>query len=79
MNCREECKRWVVSHAVDEFTKAQAILMLEDEEQLESCFGTSLSFGTAGLRGIMGPGTNRMNINTVSRATKGIANYIVSL
>ncbi|MBR5782696.1 MAG: phospho-sugar mutase [Clostridia bacterium] len=79
MNCKDECKRWVISHSVDEMTKAQAILMLDDENQLESCFGSSLAFGTAGLRGIMGPGTNRMNINTVSRATKGIANYIVSL
>lgn len=79
MNLREECKKWVISHAVDEFTKAQAIAIMEDEEQLMSCFGSSLTFGTAGLRGIMGPGTNRMNINTVSRATKGIGNYIVSL
>ena len=79
MNFREECKKWVVSHSVDEYTKAQAITMMEDDEQLEACFGSSLSFGTAGLRGIMGPGTNRMNTNTVSRATKGIGDYIVSL
>ncbi len=79
MNYAEECKKWVISHAVDEYTKAQAILMLDDEEQLKSCFGSSLSFGTAGLRGIMGPGTNRMNIITVCRATKGIGDYIVSL
>ena len=79
MNLRDICKKWVVSHSVDEITKAQAILMMEDEEQLQACFGSSLSFGTAGLRGIMGPGTNRMNVNTVCRATKGIGDYIVSL
>ena len=79
MILREECRKWVNSHAVDELTKAQAIAMMDDEEQLQSCFGSSLTFGTAGLRGIMGPGTNRMNINTVSRATRGIGNYIVSL
>ncbi len=79
MNLREECRKWVNSYSVDEFTKAQAIAMMEDEEQLISCFGSSLTFGTGGLRGIMGPGTNRMNINTVSRATRGIGDYIVSL
>ena len=79
MTLREECKKWVNSHSVDELTKAQAIAIIDDEEQLMSCFGSSLTFGTAGLRGIMGPGTNRMNINTVSRATRGIGNYIVSL
>lgn len=79
MSLRDECKKWVISHNVDELTKAQAIMMLDDEEQLQACFGSSLSFGTAGLRGIMGPGTNRMNINTVCRATKGIGDYIVSL
>ena len=79
MILREECRKWVNSHAVDELTKAQAIAMMDDEEQLQSCFGSSLTYGTAGLRGIMGPGTNRMNINTVSRATRGIGNYIVSL
>ncbi len=79
MSLREDCKKWVISHNVDELTKAQAIMIMEDEEQLKACFGSNLSFGTAGLRGIMGPGTNRMNINTVCRATKGIGDYIVSL
>lgn len=79
MKLQDICKQWVLSHNVDELTKAQAIMMLDDEEQLQACFGSSLSFGTAGLRGIMGPGTNRMNINTVCRATKGIGDYIVSL
>lgn len=79
MNLQALCKKWIESESVDEITKAQAREILEDEEQLQSCFGSSLAFGTAGLRGIMGPGTNRMNINTVSRATKGIADYIVSL
>lgn len=79
MNAKEECRRWVNSHTVDEYTKAEAITMMVDDEKLESAFGTTLSFGTAGLRGIMGTGTNRMNLYTVKQATKGIADYIVSL
>ena len=61
MNCEAECKRWVTSFAVNEYTKADAILMLDDKEKLEACFGSTLEFGTGGLRGIMGAGTNRMN------------------
>ncbi len=79
MSLRDVCQQWIDSPAVDEITKAQAMQIIDDEEQLESAFGTSLTFGTGGLRGIMGVGTNRMNINTVSRATKGIGDYIVSL
>ena len=79
MSLQDICKAWVLSHRVDERTKAQAITILNNEEQLQACFGSSLTFGTAGLRGIMGPGTNRMNINTVCRATRGIGEYIVSL
>ena len=79
MNCAAECKRWVTSFAVNEYTKADAILMINDPEKLEACFGSSLEFGTAGLRGIMGAGTNRMNECTVRQATKGLGNFIAGL
>ena len=48
----------------------------EDEEEIEDRFYTELEFGTAGLRGVIGAGTNRMNIYTVRKATQGLANYI---
>ena len=50
--------------------------MQEDENEIKERFYTDLEFGTAGLRGIIGAGTNRMNIYTVRRATQGLANYI---
>ena len=51
----------------------------DDEKQIEYRFGADLAFGTAGMRGIIGYGTNMMNIYTVRRATKGLADYIISL
>ena len=61
----------------DEETK-QAIrkMIQEDEEGLIDSFYQDLEFGTGGLRGIMGPGTNRMNIYTVGMATQGYSNYL---
>ena len=79
MSLRDVCQQWIDSPMVDEITKAQAREIIDDEEKLIGAFGSDLTFGTAGLRGIMGVGTNRMNVNTVSRATKGIGDYIVSL
>lgn len=62
----------------DEKTKAEIrALMKKDPEALEDAFYTDLVFGTGGLRGLMGPGTNRMNIYTVRNATQGLANYIL--
>lgn len=52
-------------------------LMKSNPEELEDAFYTDLAFGTAGLRGLMGPGTNRMNIYTIRKATQGLANYIL--
>ena len=49
-----------------------------NDEQIEEAFSSDLAFGTAGLRGIMQAGTNRMNIYTVARASQGLADYIIS-
>ncbi|MBQ1651752.1 MAG: phospho-sugar mutase, partial [Paludibacteraceae bacterium] len=56
--------------------KVQEMLDAEDSTELIECFYKDLEFGTGGLRGIMGVGTNRMNIYTVGAATQGLANYL---
>lgn len=61
----------------DSHTKAEIRrLQKQDPKALSDAFFRDLSFGTGGMRGIMGPGTNRMNIYTVQMATQGLANYI---
>lgn len=76
MGYREEYERWCTSEAFDEKTKAE-LRALTDEKEIEDRFYTSLEFGTAGLRGIMGAGTNRMNPYTVGLATLGLADYLL--
>lgn len=72
----ERAKRWL-DPAYDEITRKEVQRMIDqDPKQLDDAFYTDLEFGTGGLRGIMGVGTNRMNIYTVSNATQGLANYI---
>ena len=61
----------------DADTKAELASIREDENEIKERFYTDLEFGTAGLRGIIGAGTNRMNIYTVRKATQGLANYII--
>ena len=56
--------------------RADLEAMSESDEAIEDAFYRTLEFGTAGLRGVLGAGTNRMNIHTVGQATQGIANYI---
>lgn len=65
-------------HATDEEV-VKSLAAINSDEQLQEAFGSDLSFGTAGLRGIMGAGTNRMNVYTVCRATQGVASYMRSL
>ena len=76
MNYLEEYKRWCESPEFDEETK-QELLNLNDDEEIKDRFYKDLEFGTAGLRGIIGAGTNRMNKYTVGKATQGLANYIL--
>ena len=57
----------------------QDLVQSGDKEALSDAFYRDLEFGTAGLRGVLGPGTNRMNIYTVGQATQGLVNYLNSL
>lgn len=77
MNYLEEYKKWVDSHFIDEGTKNELKEIENNEKEIEDRFYKNLEFGTAGLRGIIGAGTNRMNKYTVSKATQGLANFII--
>lgn len=76
MQAIEFAKLWAQSADFDEDTQRAAQETLRDEQALLSCFGAELAFGTGGLRGILGVGTNRMNAYTVARATQGLAHYL---
>src|SRR6056300_678617 len=77
-NVREIAQYWAETNCFDETTREEAKLLLETatEEELVDHFGTTLEFGTGGLRGVMGVGLNRMNRYTVMQATEGLARYI---
>ncbi len=68
---------WLANPYFDEETKAELRAIAEDENEIKERFYMDLEFGTAGLRGIIGAGINRMNIYVVRRATQGLANYII--
>ncbi len=76
--CEEVAKQWITSSVYDKETQEEVRQMLdaEDKTPLIDSFYRTLEFGTGGLRGIMGAGTNRMNIYTVGAATQGLANYL---
>lgn len=77
MGYMERYQEWLDNDYFDEATKAELKGIAEDENEIKERFYTDLEFGTAGLRGVIGAGTNRMNIYTVRKATQGLANYIV--
>ncbi len=77
MNYLEEYKKWCESPEFDEETKKELLAIKDDEKEIEDRFYQELEFGTAGLRGVIGAGTNRMNKYTVGKATQGLANYII--
>ncbi|MCR4672547.1 MAG: phospho-sugar mutase [Lachnospiraceae bacterium] len=68
---------WLSDPCFDETTKAELRAISGDENEIKERFYRDLEFGTAGLRGIIGAGTNRMNVYTVRKATQGLANYIL--
>ena len=70
---------WLSNPYFDKTTKAELLAIKEDENEIKERFYTDLEFGTAGLRGVIGAGLNRMNIYTVRKATQGLANYIVKV
>ena len=77
MNYKDEYKKWCEDPSFDEETKKELIAIKDDEEEIKDRFYKELEFGTAGLRGVIGMGTNRMNKYTVGKATQGLANYIL--
>ena len=76
MDYRAKYQSWCKSDAIDEDTRNE-LLALSDEKEIEDRFYKDLEFGTAGLRGIMGAGTNRINAYTVGKATLGLAKYLL--
>ncbi len=79
MDYKEIYKDWLENPYFDEKTKAELKGISDNEKEIEERFYMDLEFGTAGLRGVIGAGTNRMNIYTVRKATQGLANYIAIL
>ena len=77
MNYLEEYRKWKESTFIDENTKEELKKIEGNEKEIEDRFYKELEFGTAGLRGVIGAGTNRMNKYTVGKATQGLANYIL--
>ncbi len=78
MGYRESYKEWSTNPYFDEQTRAELKALEGNEAEIEDRFYRQLEFGTGGLRGVIGAGTNRMNIYTVRQATQGLANYILA-
>ncbi len=76
MDYRDKYRQWCTDPIFDEATRAELREIAGQEKEIEDRFYKDLSFGTGGLRGVIGAGTNRMNIYTVTKATQGLANYI---
>lgn len=76
MDYKEAYKEWLTNDIFDADTKNELKAIENDDKEIKERFYKNLEFGTGGLRGIIGAGTNRMNIYTVSKATQGFANYI---
>ena len=76
MDYLEKYNKWLNDSAIDEETKKELITIKDNESEIQDRFYKDLEFGTAGLRGVIGNGSNRMNKYTVTKATQGLANYI---
>ena len=79
MDYKKIYDEWLSNPYFDEATKAELKSIADDENEIKERFYTELEFGTAGLRGSIGAGTNRMNVYTVRKATQGLANYIAAV
>ena len=77
MGYLEKYNEWLNDPAIDEETKEELRSIKDDESEIQDRFYKDLEFGTAGLRGIIGAGSNRMNKYTVGKATQGLSNYII--
>lgn len=78
MSYMEVYRQWCSDPYFDEDTRTELLALAGQEAEIEDRFYRQLEFGTGGLRGVIGAGTNRMNIYTVRQATQGLANYIIS-
>ncbi|MBR0089115.1 MAG: phospho-sugar mutase, partial [Clostridia bacterium] len=78
MGYKETYNRWLENPVVDEDTKAELRAIADNEKEIEERFYRDLEFGTAGMRGILGAGTNRINIYNVRQASQGVAKYVAS-
>ncbi|MEH7434273.1 phospho-sugar mutase [Bacillus thuringiensis] len=79
MNWKQEFSRWLSYAQLDAELKEQLENMKQDEKKVEDSFYKNLEFGTGGMRGELGAGTNRLNVYTVRKATKGLASFIEKL
>ncbi len=77
MGYMEQYRFWCEDSYFDQATKDELAAIRDDQGEIEDRFYKDLEFGTGGLRGVIGAGTNRMNIYTVRKATQGLANYII--
>ena len=77
MTYREQYEKWLHDFADDQATVEELKALEGNEKEIEDRFYTELSFGTAGMRGVLGAGMNRMNRYNVRRATKGLAKYLL--
>ena len=73
---KNECERWLAFDLDDPDLKPELESVKDDDEAIKDRFAVSLKFGTAGLRGVIGAGTNRMNVYVVRQATQGLANWV---
>ncbi|NTU76987.1 MAG: phospho-sugar mutase, partial [Alphaproteobacteria bacterium] len=78
MQTRNVYESWLNEPSLDETTRAELQTIAGDTAEIEERFYRELEFGTAGLRGILGAGTNRMNVYVVRRATQGLSNFLLS-
>lgn len=76
MSYKEKYNNWLTNNYMDESTKAELLAIKDKEDEIKERFYKDLEFGTGGLRGIMGAGTNRLNIYVIRKATQGFANYL---
>ena len=76
MEYREAYRLWLEDSAIDESTKAELRALEGNDKEIEDRFYRDLAFGTAGMRGVLGAGTNRMNLFTVRKATAGLADFL---
>ena len=79
MSYMDEYKFWLEDDYFDADTKDELKALEGNDKEIEDRFYKELEFGTGGLRGVIGAGTNRMNVYTVRKATQGLANYIIKM